>query len=367
MTPAAPRKASPAMRLLRSRILRPMNDPVAWDRLLRLANPLWSLGDIRARVVRREEEGAGTFSLWLAPNRHWRGHRPGQHLSLAVVIDGVLRHRTFSISSAGDRRSPLRLTIRRQPGQGVTDWLHRHAGVGDVVTLSQAGGGFTLPEPRPAGMLMLAAGSGITPLLAMLHALAAESHVGDIVLLQLCRDASDRLFADELAALAGKLPGLRLETHYSAISGRMTPAELERRVPDLARRISLLCGPPGLTEAVVARYAARGLSGQLLRESFGRVRVAEAAAASSVASHRVDCLDSAQAFTQSGAVSLLEAAEQAGLTPRSGCRAGLCRTCLCRKRSGVVRNLLTGQRSAEPDEWVQLCISVPESDLELAL
>lgn len=78
-------------------------------------------------------------------------------------------------------------------------------------------------------------------------------------------------------------------------------------------------------------------------------------------------LQSAQAFTQTNNRTLLESAETAGLTPKFGCRAGLCRTCLCQKRSGRVRNLVTGLVSTQPDEWVQLCISVAESDLELAL
>jgi hypothetical protein len=55
------------------------------------------------------------------PNRRWRGHLPGQHVALGVHIDGVLRHRVFSISSAGKRGALIRLSIRRQAGQVRTD------------------------------------------------------------------------------------------------------------------------------------------------------------------------------------------------------------------------------------------------------
>jgi len=60
-------------------------------------------------------------------------------------------------------------------------------------------------------------------------------------------------------------------------------------------------------------------------------------------------------------------AEGAGLRPRSGCRMGICRSCTCRKQSGAVKNLLTGEITAEPDEDIRLCISAPVSDVTLDL
>lgn len=353
-------------RAARSPWLRPINDPVAWDRLLGQAHPLWSLREIRARVVDRREEGADMFSLWLKPNRRWRGHLPGQHVVLGVHIDGVLRHRVFSISSAGRRGQPIRLSIRRQPGQGMTDWLFQHARVGLVCSLGAASGEFVLLAARPDRLLMIAAGSGITPLLAMLHALAGERHGGDIVLLQLSRRGAERVFASELDALQSKLPGLRVHQHLSAEQGRWLPEHLDTLVPDLAQRKTLLCGPQALMDAVAGHMGARGLADTLHMESFARPRHARSAA-SDGAVRQVHCATSEHTFTQLPGASLLEAAEAAGLQPPHGCRVGLCRSCLCRKHSGAVRNLMTGQRSAEPDEWIQLCITAAESDLELAL
>jgi stearoyl-CoA 9-desaturase NADPH oxidoreductase len=68
-----------------------------------------------------------------------------------------------------------------------------------------------------------------------------------------------------------------------------------------------------------------------------------------------------------GAGSLLEQLERAGEHPAHGCRIGICHTCKCRKRSGTVQNLVTGEVSSEPDQEIQLCISVPRSDLEVDL
>jgi stearoyl-CoA 9-desaturase NADPH oxidoreductase len=62
---------------------------------------------------------------------------------------------------------------------------------------------------------------------------------------------------------------------------------------------------------------------------------------------------------------LLEQAEAAGLSPEFGCRMGICHTCTCRKTAGAVRNVRTGEVSAEEDEDIQLCISVPAGDVAL--
>ena len=65
--------------------------------------------------------------------------------------------------------------------------------------------------------------------------------------------------------------------------------------------------------------------------------------------------------------SLLEQAEQAGLSPQFGCRMGICHTCTCRKTAGTVRNLLSGEASSAGEEDIQICICVPVGDVELDL
>jgi ferredoxin len=64
---------------------------------------------------------------------------------------------------------------------------------------------------------------------------------------------------------------------------------------------------------------------------------------------------------------LLDQAEDAGLTPESGCRMGICHSCTRRKTSGVVKNLTTGVMSSTEAEDVQICVSVPVGDVDIAL
>lgn len=354
--------ASPTSRRRLLETLHPLGDAAAWNRLMQRLDPVWSLSEIRAQVVARVEESTDTVSLWLKPNRRWTGHQAGQHVLLGVEIDGVRRQRVFSLSSAARSDRLLRITLQRQAPGGVTEWLHAHAQKGLVVELCRADGAFTLPDPVPEKLLMIAGGSGITPLLAMLHELADLAYPVDIELFQLFRDSDQRLFAGELAELSGRLPGLRICTHSSAAHGRLDALELASRVSELDRRHTLMCGPEALMANFSAAWTRLGLERRLQTERFGAPRPTGAGSES-----QIYAVESEHLFTQPTGLSLLESAEAAGLQPKFGCRAGICRTCLCRKSRGRVRNLLTGLVSSQPDEWVQLCVSVAESDVELSL
>jgi len=358
-----PARAATTIRRRLSNAVHPLSDLEAWNRVLRRIDPMWSLTGIRARVVERVDESADTLSLWLKPNRRWRGHSAGQHIELSVEIEGVRRRRVFSLSNAAGSNRLLRITLQRQAAGGVTDWLHANARPGLVVEISQASGDFVLPSPAPEPLLMIAGGSGVTPLLAMLHRLADNASTTDIRLFQLFRQPDQRLFAKELVALSQRLPGLRVHAHCSADQGRLSAEDIAECVDDMALRHTLLCGPEGLMADVADCWRRLGVEDRLRTERFSAPRPA----AGSGAASSVHAVKSEQMFTQAPGLTLLESAEAAGLQPKFGCRAGLCRTCLCRKRSGRVRNLVTGLVSSQPDEWLQLCISVAESDLELSL
>jgi stearoyl-CoA 9-desaturase NADPH oxidoreductase len=115
---------------------------------------------------------------------------------------------------------------------------------------------------------------------------------------------------------------------------------------------------------VEALWARDGAAGRLHRERFV-VPVAPPAADGAPA--RVVLARSGRAVAASPAESLLIALERAGERPAYGCRMGICGTCKTRKRTGSVRNQLTGAVSSEPDEDIQLCISAVAGDVELGL
>jgi ferredoxin-NADP reductase len=328
-------------------------------------HPAWSLGELRAQVLTVIEETADTKTLVLRPNARWRGHRAGQHTAIEVEISGVRVRRCYSISSAPTDELPA-ITVKRAPLGRVSTWLHEHAGPGCVLRMAPAGGHFLLPEPIPPRLLMLSGGSGITPIMSMLRDLAARDLVSDVVLVHHARSRADVIFRRDLALLAAHHPGLRVIlclNDRSAGPGRFDETQLRQLVPDFAERETFLSGPAGLMARVERLWAAAGASGRLRSERFfGRA----APPVEGGAPVHIRLSSSGRAFTATSGT-LLEQLERAGERPPYGCRMGICHTCTCRKRVGVVENLLTGALSSEPETDIQPCISVARSDLELLL
>ncbi len=347
----------------RSSWLKPLNDVTAIDDLLEQVHPTWSLGQIKARVVAVISETSDTRSLVLRPNRNWPGSKPGQHVLVHVDIDGVRHMRCYSLSSATAHDGTVAITVKRQPDGRVSNWLHDNVGVGEVLTLGRPTGEFVLPEPPPARLLMLSAGSGITPLMGMVRDLQRRDYEGDIEFVHACRSRQGAIFGTELAGLTETWPAFRLCPHYSLESGKLEVATLSQLVPDYAERDTLLCGPQAFMEMFLKHWRERGIEGRLRIERF--TAPAMHAASSENGCMSVRLARSEQVFTANGTSALLFEAERAGLKPRYGCRIGICHTCQCTKRSGIVENLKTGRVSSEPGERIQLCISRARSDLIL--
>jgi ferredoxin-NADP reductase len=292
--------------------------------------------------------------------RRWPGHRAGQHVVVEVEINGRRLYRTYSLSSAPTADRRVRITVKRQPGARVSAWLHERVRVGDVLRLSAPAGRFA-PAEGSAPLLLLSAGSGITPMMAIVEDLHGRGDPRPIVFIHCCRTPGDFIFGERLRRLAANWPGFDLRVHHSASAGRFDPRQLR----DLLHCQALVCGPRELTEEIKALYLAAGLGDQLISESYsGRVLPRVDA---TEASFPVHCSVTEQVFTAIGGISLLEAAEAARLNPKHGCRIGICKTCQCTKRSGTTQNLRTGEISSEPNELIQLCISAARSPLELAL
>ena len=321
----------------------------------------WSLAGIRARVVEVVDETRDVKTFRLRPNRRWTGHRPGQYTAITVEVNGVRVRRCYSISSAPVERL-ISITVKRVPGGRVSGWLHDHLRPGHVVDLDAAAGDFALPEPAPAGLLMLSGGSGITPVMSMLRALAAADDIRDVTTVHHTNAGEDPIFGPELEAMAGRHPGLRLVQ----CQGRFDEHQLARMVPDFARRHTLLCGPAGLMTRVEAMWQEAGAAGQLQLERF-TAATAPPPDAGEVRAVQVRLGRSGRTIAATTADTLLDQLERAGERPPHGCRMGICHTCRCRKRTGSVQNLLTGAVSSEEDEVIQICVSVPRSDVELHL
>src|SRR5215831_2546620 len=146
--------------------------PLLPDDYLELVNPLWSTRELRGRIERVQRESPSTVTIWIKPGWRWPGHLPGQYLRVGVEIAGVLYWRAYSLTSAPGRPDGrIAITPKLVPGGKVSPYLCERARLGTIVRLGGVEGAFVLPSPTPERMLMISAGSGITPIVSMLRAL----------------------------------------------------------------------------------------------------------------------------------------------------------------------------------------------------
>lgn len=381
---------APAAPSLVHRLLGPMVDPATFDFWAQKLNATWSWSRTLARVVERRVEAQDAVTLVLQPNGHWTGFQPGQHLNVSAEVGGRRVTRSYSLTDIPRRDGRIAITVKRVGGGRLSTQLCDHTRVGDVLELGEAFGDMTLPtgSQRPQGRwLFLAAGSGITPLMALTRQLAAQGMPADVSLIYWAKTRAEFCFAGELRALARQHPRLQVHfvvTHEAAQgtdehAGFIDHALLTRLCGSTgfsteggtevstawADRQVLACGPGGFVDAARTLTAATARSFQA--EGFTPTAPADLPSAGEATTVAVSLTRSGRTLNVSSGSSLLEALEAQGLNPPSGCRMGVCHTCVCQRHSGTTLDTLTGERSAEPDMAVRLCVSRACSDLSLDL
>lgn len=227
-------------------------------------NPLWSASEIRGRVEDVLAETSDAATLIIRPGRGWGPHRAGQY-------------------------------------------VHR-ARPGTILRLGHPAGEFVLPDPLPRRLLFLTAGSGITPVMAMLRESADHGMAPDVLLVHSAPTPEEVIFGTELRDLAARTVNLRL---------------VERFQPSAP---------------------VRGGAG-------GRVRFTR----------------SGREAEASGSTPLLEVGEEAGVHMPSGCRMGICYSCVAPLKSGRIRDLRTGLHHGDEGELVQTCVSAAAGTVEIDL
>ena len=318
--------------------------------------------DLRARIVSVHPETRDAVTLVLKPGRGWKGHVPGQYVRIGVDVDGVRQWRTYSLTSpVGRPDGCIAITVKAIPDGRVSNHLVRKARPGQVLQLDQAAGDFVLPHPRPAKVLFVTAGSGITPVMGMLRNHLDE--LSDVVLVHSSPTADDVVFAGELRLLA-KQGRLRLVEKHTDVDGMLSPAELSVLVPDLAERQTWACGPTGMLNALETHFEDVGLADRLHTERF-RASVLVTGDGGTVRFAKQGLTVEAD-----GGTPLLDSGEAAGVLMPSGCRMGICFGCVVPLRSGAVRDLRDGTvtTAAEGDGvLIQTCVSAAAGACDIDL
>jgi ferredoxin-NADP reductase len=248
--------------------------------LERLGAPLraavvWRVATVRA--VRDETPGARTLVLDVPD---WPGHVAGQHVDMRFTAeDGYQAERSYSIASAPES-ADLELTVERIDDGEVSPYLTEEVRAGDEFELrGPVGGHFTWRVEDGGPLLLVAGGSGLVPLMAMLRHRAARGSAVDARLLVSARRLEDLLYRDELAALAAAPDGVNTSVAltreqppgWTGFDRRVDAAMLEAvgPPPAVAPRV-FVCGPTTFVEGAADLLVALGHAPRAIRaERFG--------------------------------------------------------------------------------------------------
>jgi glycine betaine catabolism B len=339
-------------------------------------------GDLQVRCCRIIDETTDvkTFCFVAEPPTLFH-YKPGQFVNLELEIDGKTVVRPYSISSSPTRPHHLAITIKRLPRLRddlppglVSNWMHDRLQVGDRIKLKGAPMGNFTCQPAPAKILLASAGSGITPMMSMARWVQDTLTSCDVIFLHSARTPEDIIFRRELEAMAAQMPNFRLaftvsrpssQSDWAGLTGRISNMMLQMVVPDLSDRSVYVCGSQDWMQNIKSILTTLDFPMSAYQEeSFGGYHPAPASSPTKLKTETTSedtlardrgttesngngnhlttvvnapplSVDTAEvSFSQSGVnvladgdLSILELAEQEGVSIPNACRAGGCGAC----------------------------------------
>ena len=329
--------------------------------------PAW-LGFRRLAVTGTARESDSVVSVQLEDpdGTSLPSARPGQYLTLRIQPNGQQRSvlRNYSLSGPPEA-GYYRITVKHESDGIASGYLHTRLAVGDHLDVAAARGSFTL-DRTDAPVMLISAGIGATPVLAMLHALAHERSGREVWWLHGARSGRDHVFAVESRALLASLPNVHSHVCYSRpgredregrdfdSTGHLTASLLAEVEPPRDAQ-AYVCGPASFMQEISASLAAIGLgAGHIHTEPFGPApgltpgiaatpaRTPHAPAGQPGDGPTVEFARSNLAIPWSNDyASLLELAEACDVPVRWSCRTGVCHNC--------ETTLIAGAVDYEPD------------------
>ena len=332
-----------------------------------------------------ESEGVRSFELSPVDGRRLPTFVAGQHIVVKIPGPGRTQLiRMYSLCGPVNEAS-YRIGVKAERNGPGSDYLHHHIQVGQPLEISAPRGVFTLTQDsRP--LILIGAGIGITPLLAMLYAVAAQGTHREVWWIYTTQDKGHYPFREEVRRIAGSLAGFRGQTIFTRpraedipgqdfdTPGRLTPEKLQLlNLP--ADGDYYLCGPPAFMISIGTVLRTLGIPESAIKqEAFGNVAVA-------VDGKRPPHVPEGSvgdgplvAFAKSGIsfkwhprfASLLEAAEACDVPASWSCRVGVCHRCETTMFSGEV-DYFAAPLDPPAGGNILLCCSVPRADVQLDL
>lgn len=331
------------------------------DFWLQKINPLWSVHQPLAKIVKKQIVAKDTVSLILQCNRHVQRGEAGQHHPVTVEIAGRHYERTYSLMHIDSDH--LCLTVKKVDQGLVSCWLVQDSQIGDILRLGQPYGDMQQAVHTP-NLLLLAAGSGITPMLSLIEAFCQSKQLNalNVKLMYWVKTHADAAYAEYLKEVAENFPNFNYQIFYTQQQDqRLNQMHLEK-CNTLEQTTVYACGPSGFAANAETLFSH---AASIQTEAF------------SLSMYQADHSDTDFiniTLTQSKKIlaipkgqSILASLEQQGLKPEHGCRMGICNKCACNKSQGATKNLLNGSANHEPAQLLKICVNSAQSDLVIDL
>jgi ferredoxin-NADP reductase len=302
--------------------------------------------------------------------------RPGQFLTFSFLFDGKKETRCYSICSSPARSGYVEITPKRVNNGRVSVFLNDRAAIGMTVEATGPFGQFCL-MPEDKLVVLLAAGSGITPMIAMLRYLDDLCLDTQATLLYCVRTRDDIMFRQEFEQLRGRLKNFQYhvmlsepDADWTGPRGRIGREFISKNAPGLEGRVFFLCGPPPFMESVRRILTDMGVAPERIRqETFGGAGAGPKPPLPHTAEtgFTIEFTDSGKTAAVLEGQSLLEAAAEAGVDIPSACRQGQCGTCKTRLLAGDVH--MTAEQGLDPESrargFVLTCVGHATGNVRL--
>jgi ferredoxin-NADP reductase/MOSC domain-containing protein YiiM len=341
--------------------------------------PGWSgFRELKVSAVRRESPSVTSICLAAEDRTVLPRPRPGQYLTIRIPGEPAPT-RSYSLSGDPTARD-YRISVKREDRGQVSRWLHDHVQPGSVLDVAAPRGDFILTDADTA-VVLISAGIGVTPVLAMLHSLAAANSTREIWWLHTVRDAPSQAFAAEAQALIESLPHARQRVFYSRRGDRMDRQALDAL--GLPTDASVyVCGPDQFMTDMRDALTAAGVDPvKIHSELFGALPAVNPGVVVD-SSPRTPPHPPAGApgpgpaisFARSGLSvewspgygTILDLAESCDVPTRFACRSGVCHVCETGIVDGSVSYVQSPLEPPGPGS-VLICSAAPASDLVLDL
>ena len=328
----------------------------------------------RLRVARKfvETGAVQTFRLMTETGAplpfHWKA---GQYVTLALQTPNGPIRRAYTIASSPNQSRYLEITVKRE-AQGVgSRYLHDDVQVGQLLAVKGPQGDFTFTGDEAEGIVMIAGGVGITPMMSTLRHLTESAWTHPVTLIYATQTLADVIFRDELTAVEKRHPNFRLhllptvaeDPNWAGPQGYLTPEKILGFVPNIASTRVHMCGPTPMMSAVLPILEGLGVNeGSIFTEAFTSLPFEPGPGAEEEVS---------MTFAKTGKTviarrgeGVIRVAEANGIAMDYSCRNGECGSCRCKLLAGEVDmpdkiSLTAKERKAG---FILACVARPVSN-----